>query len=319
MPSVFLIYSRDDLSLIEQLEARLKTHPEISIWRDQEKIYGGQKWPKVLGEAIADQDVVLLAWSKHSAASHFVEFEWCTALALKKTIIPCLLDSTALPHSLAAINAISVDDLPKIVTALTGAGLAEDIGRRAEVVSKLDQIKATKSEEVLNAARMLFDQRNWAVQGNVYQAAGNIYVTSPADAQKPSEKSVLEKWQTWVAVIVGVLTALSYIADLPGKFGLTKPNIEDTSSSKKDDQALEQRLAGSIRNEASEPITNVQVSLPKFGLTTTTNNLGQFDFRVTAPRQETVGLLAQKSSYEVYENDFSLGNTDISFTLKRKP
>ena len=106
MPSVFLSYSREDLPLIEQLEAQLKKHSEISIWRDQEKIYGGQKWPKVLGEAIADQDVVLLAWSKHAAAFHFVEFEWCTALAQKKTIIPCLLDSTAMPLSLAATQGI---------------------------------------------------------------------------------------------------------------------------------------------------------------------------------------------------------------------
>ena len=95
MPSVFVSYSRADLRLIEQLEARLKDHPEISIWRDQDKIYGGQKWPKVLGEAIADQDVFLLPWSRNSAASHFVEFEWCTAIALKKTIVPCLLDDTA--------------------------------------------------------------------------------------------------------------------------------------------------------------------------------------------------------------------------------
>ena len=55
MPSVFLSYSRDDLSLIEHLERLLKSSPEISIWRDQEKLYGGQKWPKILGEAIADR------------------------------------------------------------------------------------------------------------------------------------------------------------------------------------------------------------------------------------------------------------------------
>ncbi|MEQ1845626.1 MAG: toll/interleukin-1 receptor domain-containing protein [Nitrospira sp.] len=57
MPTVFLSYSRADLPLIEQLKAQLKSHSEIVIWRDQEKIYGGQKWPKVLGEAIARQDV----------------------------------------------------------------------------------------------------------------------------------------------------------------------------------------------------------------------------------------------------------------------
>jgi hypothetical protein len=59
MPSVFLTYSRADLPLIEQLIARLQTPTsDITIWRDQEKIYGGQKWPKVLGEAIADQEVL---------------------------------------------------------------------------------------------------------------------------------------------------------------------------------------------------------------------------------------------------------------------
>lgn len=97
MPSVFLSYSRADLPLIEQLAARLRaSSPEILIWRDQEKIYGGQQWPKVLGEAIADQEVFLLAWSKNSAIALFVELEWNTAIALKRTIISCLLDDTPL-------------------------------------------------------------------------------------------------------------------------------------------------------------------------------------------------------------------------------
>jgi hypothetical protein len=51
MPSVFLSYSREDLPLIQHLETRLKEHPDLSVWRDQDKIYGGHKWPKVLGEA----------------------------------------------------------------------------------------------------------------------------------------------------------------------------------------------------------------------------------------------------------------------------
>jgi tetratricopeptide (TPR) repeat protein len=187
MHSVFLSYSRDDLSLIEQLEARLKTHPEIFIWRDQEKIYGGQKWPKVLGEAIADQDVMLLAWSKHAAASHFVEFEWCTALALKKTIIPCLLDSTALPPSLAAIQCIPVSDIQGIIAALTKADLKKHASRRAQVISKLEQILTTKPKEVLRAARSLFDQRGWVVQGPVYQAETLHIHNYPAPSKLPRD------------------------------------------------------------------------------------------------------------------------------------
>ncbi len=141
MPTVFLSHSREDLPLIEQLEAQLKNHHEISIWRDQDKIYGGQKWPKVLGEAIADQDVFLLAWSKNSATSHFVEFEWCAAIALKKTLVVCLLDKTELHSSLTATQAIPVSDRPKIVAAITGADISVDAGRRAQVIGKLEQIE----------------------------------------------------------------------------------------------------------------------------------------------------------------------------------
>ncbi|MGH8488760.1 MAG: toll/interleukin-1 receptor domain-containing protein [Gammaproteobacteria bacterium] len=72
---------------------------QVSVWRDQDKLYGGQRWPKALSEAIAAQDYLLLCWSKSAAASTNVELEWCAALALKKTIIPCLLDDAPLPPS----------------------------------------------------------------------------------------------------------------------------------------------------------------------------------------------------------------------------
>lgn len=193
MPTVFLSYSRDDLPLIEQLEAQLSNHHEISIWRDQEKIYGGQKWPKVLGEAIADQDVVLLAWSKHAAASHFVEFEWCTAIALKKTIIPCLLDSTTLPPSLAATQGTPVSDIPGIIASLAKADFKKHAGRRAQVIGKLKQITTTKPNEVLEAARSLFDQRGWVVQGNVNQAE-TINIHYHSDSSKPSNGAARERY-----------------------------------------------------------------------------------------------------------------------------
>jgi hypothetical protein len=190
MPSVFFSYSRNDLALIKELETQLKAQPKISIWRDQQKIYGGQKWTKVLGEAIADQEVVLLAWSKRAAASYFVEFEWTTAIALKKRIVPCPMDHTPLPASLAAIHAISVDDLPKIVTALTGVGLVEDRGRRTEVVSTLGQITTTKLNEELEAVGG-FDPRGWTVLGNVIQAQ-TVHMHYHSDPSKSSNGAARE-------------------------------------------------------------------------------------------------------------------------------
>ena len=62
-------------------------------------------------------------------------------------IVPCLLDTTPLPPSLAATNALPLDDFPKIVAALTAAVRLHDVGRRSEVVRKLEEITATKAKK----------------------------------------------------------------------------------------------------------------------------------------------------------------------------
>jgi hypothetical protein len=318
MPSVFLSYSRDDLPLIDQLEAQLKQTRTISIWRDQENIRGGQKWPKVLGEAIADQDVFLLAWSKNSQRSHFVEFEWCTAIALKKTIVPCLLDSTPLPPSLTATNAISVNDFREIVMAITGAGSATDTGLRTQVIGKLAEITATKEEDVLVAAKSSFDQQNWTVHGNVIQ--GEHVTVQIGQQTGESTKGFAEKWQTWVGVVVGVLTAATLVVELPKKIEpepVPKPSPGTTKTVDPEKPKL-QFLGGAIRNEANDPLPDVQVSLPQFNLTSTTDPLGQFRFEVTASNQETIALLAQKPGYQPYETDVTAGNTSLGFTMKKR-
>ena len=105
MAQVFLSYARRDLPALQPLLQDLGAHG-ITVWRDQDSLYGGQQWPKAIGEAIAAHDVLLLVWSQEAAASHFVEFEWNTALALQKNVLPCLLDQTPLPSALRAINGI---------------------------------------------------------------------------------------------------------------------------------------------------------------------------------------------------------------------
>jgi len=322
MPTVFLSYSREDLPLIERLQAQLTSHSDISIWRDQEKIYGGQKWPKVLGEAIADQDVFLLVWSKHSAASHFVEFEWCTAIALKKTIVPCLLDETPLAPSLKTFHGYRLDDATGLIQSLQGAPLA-DAQRREPVIRKLSDITATEETAVLAQAKTVFAQQQWTVQGNVYQAGGAIHIhNGPSTASVPEKtKPLVEKWQAWVALVVGLLTAVGLAIDLPKKLGQSPASSDATSITKPADMEKPtlQPLIGAIRNEADDPLPGVQVSLPRFNLTNTTDSFGQFQFEVTASAQETVALLAQKPGYQTYEADVTLGNRALGFTMRKKP
>jgi hypothetical protein len=309
MPTVFLSYSRADLPLIEQLEARLKTHPQISIWRDQDRIYGGQKWSKVLGEAIADQDVFLLAWSKHSAASHFVEFEWCTAIALKKTILPCLIDETPLAPSLKTFHGYRLDDVAGLIKSLRDAPLG-DVQRREPVIRKLSEISATQETAVLATAKTVFAQQQWTVQGNVYQAGGDIHIHTEPSTPVAQEKAkpFVEKWQAWVALIVGLLTAGTLAIELLKKVSLT-PDTSDTiptTGPVDPEKPTPQLLIGAIRSEANDPLAGVEVSLPRFNLTTTTDPFGQFRFEITASNQETVALLAQKAGYQTYEADVAV-------------
>ncbi|MCH7755390.1 toll/interleukin-1 receptor domain-containing protein [candidate division KSB1 bacterium] len=90
-PAVFMSYARQDLGLAKKFERALAERG-FSVWRDQESIYAGENWPKAIGEAISSQNYVLLFWSRNAGKSHFVEFEWTTAIALRKSILPCLLE-----------------------------------------------------------------------------------------------------------------------------------------------------------------------------------------------------------------------------------
>ncbi len=320
MPSLFLSYTREDLPLIQQFEAQLKAHPDLSIWRDQEKIYGGQKWPKVLAEAIADQDVFLLAWSKNAAASHLVEFEWTMALALKQPVILCLLDSTPLPALLASMHTIAISDVAEVVSAISGSSFAHVTGHREEVISLLDQMTAARPEDVLNAARSFLDQRNWTVQGTVIQ--GEHIAVHVGKSSDSSAKNRLENWRDWIAFAVGIV---SLIGGLPLFFESPKQLPSELSPTKAPatrmdtEQPALQTLVGAIRNDANDPIPNVQVSLPKFNRTTMTDSFGQFRFELMASEQETVALLAQRAGYQTYEADVTLGNTALGFTMRKNP
>src|SRR5215475_10727137 len=175
MAKVFLSYARRDLPSLQPLLQDLGAHG-ITVWRDQDNIYGGQQWPKAIGEAIAAHDALLLAWSQEAAASRWVEFEWNTALALQKSVLPCLLDQTPLPPALRAINGIDArlphEALPKILHALQQSVTLPRAEQNTRVITTLAGITATDPAEVVQSAKAMFRQRSW-----------------------------LEKWQTWVAFL----------------------------------------------------------------------------------------------------------------------
>ncbi|MBM3224340.1 MAG: TIR domain-containing protein, partial [Candidatus Tectomicrobia bacterium] len=182
MTQVFLSYTRHDLPTLQPLLRDLGTHG-ITIWRDQEHLYGGQRWPQAIGEAIAAHDTLLLIWSQAAAASHYVELEWNTAIALHKRIVPCLLDQTPPPPALSAMNGIETrqprEAVPHILRALQQAVTPLSPAQGAPILTALGNITATDPAAVVQAAKALFMQQGWRVQGNVYQAGGDIHLTLP--------------------------------------------------------------------------------------------------------------------------------------------
>src|SRR5262245_28882027 len=162
MVQVFLSYARRDLPTLQPLLQDLVAHG-ITVWRDQDSLYGGQQWPKAIGEAIAAHDVLLLVWSQKAAASHFVEFEWNTAVALQKSILPCLLDQTPLPPALRAIHGIDArlphEALSKILHALQQPVTPQKPEQSARVITILEGITTTDPAEVVQTAKAMFTQQ----------------------------------------------------------------------------------------------------------------------------------------------------------------
>ena len=119
----------------------------------------------------------------------------------------------------------------------------------------------------------------------------------------------------WTAIVVVLLVLIAatvavYAIDRIAAPNL-KPSLEQT-------QPLAQTLSGSIHNETNDPLPDVQVALPEFGITTHTNALGRFTLQAEVPHQATVELLAQKEGYQTHRQYATMGNTQLSFTLQRK-
>ncbi len=62
MPA-FISYLRDDINIIDDLCFELTKH-EVSIWRDREQLYPGQKWKETIHSAIENGEYFLACFSK---------------------------------------------------------------------------------------------------------------------------------------------------------------------------------------------------------------------------------------------------------------
>ncbi len=229
MPDVFLSYAHDDSKTVAEIETALKTRG-CNVWSHQQSLYGSQSWAKAIGEAILASDGIVLFWSKNASRSYYVEFEWNTALALKKPVIPYVLDDTPLPPPLHAINAIpgttTEEDIPKILSALATGRDSTPLNpdNAAIVMDRLGKLKEPSSPEKAIEHVKALQQKIENVHGNVIQAGGNVTINQPPVA---AEKSKAKKLALWLTIVTAILAIATFILDLPEK--LSKNWLPDSA------------------------------------------------------------------------------------------
>jgi hypothetical protein len=316
-PKVFISYARDDMNRALGLGQALRAHG-VNVWRDQDSIYGGQQWPKVIGEAIADCDAVLLLWSANSAASHFVEFEWTTALALKKTFIPCLLDETKLPPALAAINGIACrnadEATPKILAALPREPQPREAERRAQVIAQLQQVTATEPAAALAQARALFTQSNISVGGHFIQG---VQVTINEGRQSSPTFAI-----AFAVIALIAVAALAFFVmrseDQVIKIPAPSPTPNPTPMSV---------LRGAVVDQNDRPIVDAEVNVEELPdrPPVKTDSYGSYSIEnIPVPVGDQVKIIVRKDGYEtlfgqeVYKERMRLGDKVPQIKLRRK-
>lgn len=107
--ALFISHGKEDTRIAQRIERELTTSG-YSTHRSDEYSGSGSQWTKAIGEAVSSCDLMILLWSRHSVASHFVEFEYTKAMALLKPVLPCLLDDTPMAAALAGLATIPFND-----------------------------------------------------------------------------------------------------------------------------------------------------------------------------------------------------------------
>jgi hypothetical protein len=299
MAGIFISYARKDIDSTKKLEEKLLLN-DIRVWRDQESIYAGEQWPKAIGQAIEKEKIFLLLWSKHSAVSYFVEFEWNTALALKKIIVPVFLDNTPLPAALRAINGVSLEDTDKAIKKILDsmeASPPSDQQQNRRVINTLSQIKEKSIETVLDRVKTTYKQYGWQVYGNVYQVSGeHIHIT--ADKQP---KKWWEKWQAKVTFLIILLTFLTFVFEIPEKATKFYRGIfgEPPATCK---------LTGVVRDSKQMPVSGVEVTINLLpGQSVKSTGSGGFIFeKVPGNIGERVRVTAYYKGRAVYDEYVTL-------------
>ena len=114
---VFISYRRADTARVQLLRDELQ-RLGYRVFFDTQSIEGGDDWKARLQRAVRGSRALVLCWSESANDSPIVTFEYSCARALRKPVVPWLLDHTPLPVMLNQINGIKAEDPVQVAAAL---------------------------------------------------------------------------------------------------------------------------------------------------------------------------------------------------------
>ncbi len=289
MPKVFLSYAGEQKAIAQRLESEL-TERNLKVWRDKTNLHAGERWPKALGDAIANSDGLILLWSAQAEQSDFVELEWNIAVAMQKAIMPCLLDDTPLPPTLKPLHSIPGDDLLKalaqIETKLRSLSPSAPNKQQSKLLGSLDLLGPEPPKEVLQKIHDdLIPPKPW-----------------------------VERAGAWVSLVAGILIICFFVMVLPSKIRLVRngcsisPPIQEYS------------FEGQVLDLQGRGLGGATVSLIIPGqesLTVETPKTGVFTFKVHTVSGKFATLYVEKPGFTPNRRNVTI--PDQRYVLKMKP
>ncbi|MGA2205123.1 MAG: TIR domain-containing protein [Terracidiphilus sp.] len=159
---VFFSYSRADAERVAPLRDELR-RLGYRVFFDVQSIDPGEQWKRRLERSIRASRALVLCWSQNTRGSDYITFEYSRAEAMRKPILPWLLDKTPLPAMLE-IQGITAAD-PAQAAAQLKPALGWPLRRRRRLQAALAALAA-----ILAGVALWFALRPpppWEFQGEV--------------------------------------------------------------------------------------------------------------------------------------------------------
>ena len=111
--------------------------------------------------------------------------------------------------------------------------------------------------------------------------------------------------------LAALLSLITVALDLPTRILKTFTSTSATTE-------VLQTVSGMIVDERQEPLADVEVFVPEFNLTSSTDRHGAFTLQVRAIPQRPVKLVARKGGYVTYRSDATLDHISFNFIMQRE-